>query len=219
MAYMAKYIAGAVVIVLIAMGGYYAWQEFGASLTSPPPPTPLPEEPSMSMYATSSFRVTYPSTYTVDDTYTYNAFQGKPIAGVKFVVPSSMATGTNLASDSGVSVEWLPRAQKCTGDIYLLENVKPQDMTMGSTTYSVATSSGAGAGNFYEEMVYAISGSKPCTAVRYLLHSGNIGNYPQEGEGAVREFDRPALIRAFDGIRDSLILGQEVALPDAMMQE
>jgi hypothetical protein len=39
-----------------------------------------------------------------------------------------------------------------------------------------------------------------CTAVRYLVHSTNIGNYEP---GAVREFDRPALIDLFDQIRRS----------------
>ena len=42
-------------------------------------------------------------------------------------------------------------------------------------------------------------------AVRYFIHSSNIGNYP---EGAVREFDRQALLNQFDQIRRSLILGQ-----------
>jgi hypothetical protein len=53
--------------------------------------------------------------------------------------------------------------------------------------------------------VYAVEGSAPCTAVRYFLHSTNIGNYP---EGAVREFDRAGLRAAFDAVRNSLILSR-----------
>ncbi|MBI2612398.1 hypothetical protein HYW59_01110 [Candidatus Kaiserbacteria bacterium] len=200
---MAKYFIGAIVILIIAITGYYAWQNFGAA----PAPSPTPEAPIMSTYATSTFSIAYPSTYALDDTYAYDQFEGKPIAGVKFSVPIAMIEGTNLSSDSGISVEWLPRAKKCTGDIYIPANVKALELTVGSTTYSVATTTGAAAGNIYEEQVFAVKGSSPCTAVRYLLHSGNIGNYPQEGEeGAVREFDRAALLREFDSIRDALVL-------------
>ncbi len=122
------------------------------------------------------------------------------------MIPISMTEGTNLSSDSYLSVEWLPRAKQCTGDIFIVPNVKPFEFTVGSTTYSVATSTGAAAGNIYEEQVFAIEGSKPCTAVRYFIHSSNIGNYPSEGEGAVQEFNRATLLREFDSIRDALVL-------------
>jgi hypothetical protein len=114
-----------------------------------------------------------------------------------------MATGTNLSADSGVSVESLPRARSCTGDIYIYENVKAQDVTVGGVVWSMASTSGAGAGNFYEETVYALKDSKPCLAVRYLIHSTNIGNYPP---GTVTEFNRAALLADYDKIRDSLRL-------------
>jgi len=202
---MAKYFIGAIIVILILISGYYTWQTFGTAA----PPSYSPEDtPSMNTYATSTFSITYPSTYAVDDTYAYDQFEGKPIAGLKFSVPLAMTEGTNLSSDSGVSVEWLPRAKNCTGDIYIPANAKAFELTVGTTTYSVATTSGAAAGNIYEEEVYAIKGSSPCTAVRYYIHSGNIMNYPQAGEGAVSEFDRAALTRAFDEIHSSLILNQ-----------
>lgn len=194
------------VVVILALGGYFVWQTLGTSLVRPP--TPTPEEPTASTYATTTFSVRYPSNYTVNDMYAYDQFEGKPIAGVKFVVPASITNGTNLSPDTGVSVESLPRAKNCTGDIYIVPNVKATSLVVGSTTYSVATTSGAAAGNIYEERVYAVAESSPCTAVRYFIHSGNIGNYPQEGEGAVREFDRSALLSTFDSIRDALVLDQ-----------
>ncbi len=67
--------------------------------------------------------------------------------------------------------------------------------------YSVATSSGAAAGNRYEEMIFAFPASSPCTAVRYYIHSTAVGNYP---EGSVREFDREALLAEFDAIRKTI---------------
>ena len=204
---MMKYIVGIVAVAFIAIVGYYVWVTFSAEAT-PPTETPI-EQPvnTTSTYATSTFSIQYPSNYTQNDLYTYDQFAGKPIAGVKFTIPMSMATGTNLSGfDTGVSVEWLPRAQKCVGDIFVVPNVKSTDLTVGSTTYSVATSGDAAAGNRYEETVYAIKDSKPCTAVRYFIHYGNIENYPQTGPGSVQEFDRNALLRAFDDIRNSLTL-------------
>lgn len=202
---MTKYVIGAIVIILIAISGYYAWQ---AVNTPSVPPSPTPEAATMDTYATSTFSIQYPSNFTVDESYTYDQFEGKPIEGVRFTIPASAAEGTNLSSDTYISVEWLPRAKNCTGDIYIPANVKAVELSMGTTTYSVATSSGAAAGNLYEEQVYAIKGSKPCTAVRYYIHSGNIMNYPQEGEGAVQEFDRADLLQKFDAMRNSLILQQ-----------
>jgi hypothetical protein len=71
--------------------------------------------------------------------------------------------------------------------------------TEGDVAYEVARGGGAGAGNLYDETIWMIPGYT-CTAVRYLVHSTNIGNYEP---GAVREFDRPALIDLFDQIRRS----------------
>ncbi len=201
---MVKYVIGVIVIILIAISGYYAWQ-YGVAV---PAPEPLPQEPAKSTYATSTFAITHPVSYSVDDTYAYEQFEGKPIRGVKFTIPASMTEGTNLSTDTYLSVEWLPRARNCTGDIYIPANVKAFELTAGTTTYSAATTTGAAAGNIYEEQVFAIKGSKPCTAVRYYIHSGDIMNYPQEGEDAVKEFDRDALIRVFDEIRNSLMLEQ-----------
>jgi hypothetical protein len=147
--------------------------------------------------------VTYPREFSANDSYMYEKFAKKPIHGVKITIPMTMATGTNLSADSGLSIEQLPRAKTCSGDIYLLANVKAQQMTEGSVSYSVATSSEGAAGNLYEEMVYAIASSSPCTAVRYFIHSTNLGNYPP---GSVSAFDRAALLRAFDEIRRSLVL-------------
>ncbi|KKW20060.1 MAG: hypothetical protein UY63_C0002G0019 [Parcubacteria group bacterium GW2011_GWA2_51_10] len=206
---MIKYVIGIVVVIVIVAGGYYVWRET-VRLAIPTQTVPTVTEPAMSTYATSTFSIKYPSAYTVNDSYAYDQFGSqKLIHGVKFTIPEEMATGTNLAVDTGISLESLPRARNCTGDIYLTANVRAEKITENGTDFSFATSSGAAAGNLYEEFVYALSTSSPCTAVRYFIHSGNIGNYPQAGEpGAVREFDREALIAEFDKIRLSLILNR-----------
>ncbi|OGG53038.1 hypothetical protein A3H16_02375 [Candidatus Kaiserbacteria bacterium RIFCSPLOWO2_12_FULL_53_8] len=201
---MSKYIVGVIVVIVVAAAAVFVWKTLPGTAS---PSTPTPSSPTAvatSTYATSTFSVVYPADYTVDDQYTYTQVNPKkPISGVKFTIPLTIATGTDLSSDSYVSVEWLPRAKNCTGDIYLADNVKPQTLTEGGVEYSVATSSGAGAGNRYEEQVYALAGSSPCTALRYFIHYAAIENFPA---GAVQEFDRAALISDFDKIRQSLVL-------------
>jgi len=201
---MGKYIVGAVIIILIIGGGYYllAGKKGGTGASGGGSVITVT---ATSTYATSTFSIVYPSDYSVDESYTYTQVNPKkPISGVKFTIPGEVATGTNLSADTYISVEWLPHAKKCTGDIYLAANVRPQTVAgANGVEYSVATSSDAAAGNIYDEAVYALSGSSPCRAVRYSIHSTEIGNYTP---GAVQPFDRSALLSAFDTIRQSLSL-------------
>ena len=198
-----KYIIASIIAVLVvALGTGLILR--GVRLL-PKPQEPVVQQPTTAVYSPSTFSVPYPLSFTVDSNYAYEGVPKKKIGGVKFTIPGAMATGTNLSTDTYISVESLPRAKNCTGDIYLYQNVKPVDMTIGSSTYSVATTTGAAAGNLYEEQVFALQGSVPCTAVRYYIHSGNIGNYPQ---GTVREFDKSTLLSVFDTIRNSLHFNQ-----------
>ena len=215
---MLKYLVGLVVIIIIAVGGYYVWEGFGGSGAPPTDTTEQVQQPTTSTYATTSFSVVYPSDFTSDDKYAYAGFPKKPIAGVKLTIPGAMAAGTNLSNDTYVSVETLPNAKKCTGDIYLVDDVNAHVETQGGVNYSIATSSDAGAGNFREEMVYALRESSPCVAIRYFIHSTNIGNYlpAQAGDpGTVREFDRAALLSSFDAIRASVRLAGDTATSTA----
>ena len=165
-------------------------------MANTPPPT--------STYATSTFTVAYPPDFMADPDYAYDQFgQDKLIHGVKFTIPGTMATGTTLAADSYVAVEQLPRARTCSADIYIKQDVRSMEIMDDGKQYSLATSSTAATGNTYEEMVYAIPNSSPCTAVRYVIHSTNIENYEP---GIVQEFDRAKLLEAFDAIRRSLQL-------------
>jgi hypothetical protein len=53
--------------------------------------------------------------------------------------------------------------------------------------------------------VYAIPGTKPCTAVRYFIHYSVFENYPP---GTVKAFDHAALVATFDAIRRTLRINQ-----------
>jgi len=185
---------------VLSVAGFYTWKVLGSRA----PAVPQVVVDTRSSYATSTYSVKYPSDFTLDMQYAYDRFGPKKlINGTRFIIPGTMATGTNLSGDTYLSVEQLPRAKRCTGDIYLQANVTARDITENGTEYSFASSTGAAAGNVYEEQVYALATSSPCTAVRYYIHSAAIENFPT---GMVREFDRGALLTEFDKIRQSLVL-------------
>lgn len=196
---------GIIVILIVAAGGYFAWMQF---FQEKPVETPEPQtqEPVVqdSMYASSTmkFSLKYPQGFTLEEPYAYTRVSPtKPISGVKFRAPLAMTQGTNLAADSGVSVEQLPRAQNCSGDIFLKANVRSQTQTSGALTFSVASSSETVGSDTYEETVFAVPGSSPCIAMRYFLHSTSAGT---STASTTRAFDRAAVIAEFDKIRQSM---------------
>ena len=153
--------------------------------------------------STYGFSIRLPSGYMTDAAYRFQEFgPGKDIPGVKFTIPLSMATGTNLSRDTYVSVEEVPNVRDCSASLFL-EKVKPHTEADNGTTYSVASAGGAGAGNRYGETVYAIPGTNPCIAVRYFIHSTVFENYPA---GTVKLFDKQAILDQFDAIRRTLTI-------------
>ncbi len=142
--------------------------------------------------------------YSADEKYRYQELgPGKDIAGIKFTIPSTMATGTNLSSNTYLSIEAIPDSPICTAALFIERGMTAYMIPEGNVTYSIASSTGAAAGNRYDETVYALPDTNPCFAVRYYVHYGDIGNYPK---GAVREFDYRALLAEFDTIRRTLVV-------------
>jgi hypothetical protein len=195
----------ALILVVIAVAWYTVKETTAPTLT--PPPTSSPQANNTYTNSTMGFSLDAPEikNYTVDEAYVYPLAPDKEIKGTKFTVTASMTTGTNLSSDTYMSVETLPSAKKCTADLFLDGTHEAEQVEEGGTTYSIAEASGVGAGNRYEETVYALVGTNPCMAVRYFVHYGVIQNYP---EGTIREFDKNALLFEFDMIRRSLRLAK-----------
>lgn len=148
------------------------------------------------------FSIGYPSDFIIDENHIYQALgPNKTINGVKFTIPTSVATGTNLSEDSYISVEEIPGISVCNASSFTLNDTKASTFTDAGVTYSFAKTSDAAAGNRYDETIYALSGSNPCIAVRYFIHYGVFQNYP---EGSIKEFDENALTSQFDTIRRTL---------------
>jgi membrane-bound inhibitor of C-type lysozyme len=109
---------------------------------------------------TVGFSIRYPADYSINTNYQYQELgPGKEINGVKFTIPASIATGTNLSSDSGISVEFIPATQNCSANLFLYDGPTAQTTTDNDTEYSYALFIGAAAGNRYEEDVWALPGT------------------------------------------------------------
>ncbi|WP_455381270.1 MliC family protein [Salinispira pacifica] len=152
------------------------------------------------------FSLRYPDGWRVDRIYRYSGLgPGRTIKGVSFSVPPSLTTGTNLAPDTRLSVELLPDAVGDSASRFLPAGATATSVTGDGTTYSVARLADAGAGNRYEETVYALPGTRPLLAVRYFIHYSVFENYPK---GSVVRFDRQTLLATFDRIRRTLTVDE-----------
>ncbi|MEK7530827.1 MAG: hypothetical protein AAB573_03080 [Patescibacteria group bacterium] len=194
--------------ILIALGvigiGYYFFF---------PQPTTPEEEPQVAGAASIStegwiiyndtahgFTILYPPDFVLDTEYSYTGLGSeKEIRGVSFSVPAAYTEGTNLSTDSKLSVEWANGAD-CTAASFIDGGYIAPTPENSVYPFDVQTSTGAAAGNRYEETVFALPS---CHAIRYLIHYGALENY---GPGTTRAFDRQKLLDTLDAMRRSLVL-------------
>ncbi len=199
-----KIALGIIVILVLALG---VWLSLSLEMVPPSgAPAPIVEVlVGQVAYETPQLSIQYPQGYTLDSAYTYTgAGPERTISGAKFTVDPAIASGTNLSLDSYVSVEPLSGAiNSCSAEIYLSDAHSAGFVDEGGHRYSIATSSGAAAGNRYEETVFATPVDGGCVAVRYFIHYGVLENYPED---TVQAFDRQALLNQFDSIRKTLVL-------------
>ena len=201
------------VIAGFAIGDYFADKTEVAKQPAVTPAVPVPVMPVDDASTTPTvsyanpkmkFSLQVPTGYTTDASYKYQELgPGKSIAGVKFTIDPAMAAGTNLSPDSYVSVEEIPHLASCSAAAFLDQGATIQSVGEHGYNYSVGVLNGAGAGNRYDETVYAVVGSSPCIAMRYYIHYSAFENYPA---GAVTQFKEDDLISDFDQIRKTLTI-------------
>ena len=152
------------------------------------------------------FSIAYPAKWHVDRAYVYpTPIDDARIAGVAFFIPPELAAHTNLSAGSYLSVESVPAAPSCQPSAFLVSIDTRREEDRGSLHWSVATAGDAGAGNIYDETLFALKGSRPCLAIRYFIHSTNFSNY---SPGTIKQFDRVGLTKLFDRIRSTFALTQ-----------
>lgn len=182
---------------------------FGCVLVSPD--TNQVSLPSSYVDAGATFSIRLPnlgnasSSFTVNPTYIKELDPTHIIPGDKFIIPANMASGTNLSNDTYLSIEHMASTSRCNAKDFMYpdEEIVVSTTTDTGINYSFARTSGAAALNRYEELVYVLSDSIPCTAIRYFLHYSEINSYPPD---TVSEFDRNKVLSIFDAIRHSLVL-------------
>lgn len=158
-------------------------------------------EPTTGMYVSESlgFSVGYPDGFSTADS--------ENLPGVTFTAPLSLTAGTNLSEDTSFSVEVLEGATSCTASMFF-DAPGVESRTAGDSdgrSWSYAESSDAGAGNRYDEKVYATGSGTRCYGLRSFVHSTNVGNYEP---GTVEEFDAAGLDEMFAAFRASFRTSQ-----------
>ncbi len=188
-------IAIALFIGLLAAGYYFSKKD---------KPEPAQTTSNLEAYSNPNLGISlaHPKGYTINEMYTYEGMgPGKTIRGISLTIPSSYTQGKNLSADTRISIERLPASADCSASEFLATAAGTTVVVENNTRYSIAEVSDAAAGNRYYEKVYALSKGEPCVAVRYFIHSTNIGNYEP---GTVTEFDMDMIKKEFDAIRYSL---------------
>lgn len=194
-----KILALALVGGLAISGGVLADTTLNTSM-----PAPIAPLSGMILYhdAKMHFAIAHPPRWAVVPNYADDTLGHKrSIPGVAFIVAPVRAKGTNLAPDTSLAV--LSSSGACDASRFLNSPRDVKTLTEAGRTYSVASSSDAGAGNRVEETVYALQGTSPCLAVRYFIHYSAIENYPP---GTVKAFDRDALMKTMGRMRRSLAI-------------
>lgn len=199
-------IISVVVILIIVIGAVYLLPKKVPSQDSTEVKPDTSDLTQIYQNSVEGLSLRYPLGFTVDEDYSYqNLGPGKEISGVKFTIPKEMTTGTNLSTDSYISVESIDENLECSAVSFALDSALVKEKIDNGKTYSYAETSDAAAGNRYDEYVYAIPGTNPCIAIRYFIHYGNIANYDP---GTIKEFDKVELLKKFDSIRRTLVLNQ-----------
>ena len=189
-----------VIIIVIGVVGYFVYSTqievpvvVGPTATSTATadlPQIIPDIPSVK-YTDSryNFSIYYPSTATVRATGFdgYLPLTQTPV--VAFTLNPDMFQGTNLA-EAGVYVGATSTSTVVTNCTKPIENAGETEatssMSINGTTFSEFDSTGAGAGNIYQEKAFRTVIDGSCLEFVELLHSGNIDNYPA---GKVTAFD------------------------------
>jgi hypothetical protein len=188
-------------VLLFVLANIFGWS-LGREQRPAVKPLPTPTITQWPVYTSSQlgFTIRHPSSFSVNPDYIYAAMgPGRDVSGASFNIDPTLALGTNLSTDSYVSVERLVTSTACSPALFMDSAQSTSTLEEGGVTYQVAHGGGAGAGNYYDETVYVLPGA-PCMAIRYFIHSTSIGNYEP---GTIREFDRGSLVDLFDQIRRS----------------
>jgi hypothetical protein len=139
--------------------------------------------------AAGGFSIAYPLDFDTQDNYSATPsadwrLDANGASGVKYftlTVPRAFEPQTNFADATltvGASGNNTSVTQCLTPDVSGGPVTATSSVTINDINFTVFTSTGAGAGNYYETTSYRTLHAGKCYAVEYTVHSGQIANYP-----------------------------------------
>jgi hypothetical protein len=135
------------------------------------------------------FSIAYPLDFDTQDNYLATSstdwrLDANGVSGIKYftlTVPRAFEPQTNFADATltvGASGNNTAAAQCLALDASGGPATATSSITINGINFIVFTSTGAGAGNYYETTSYRTLHAGKCYAVEYTVHSGQIANYP-----------------------------------------
>lgn len=188
-----KYFSLLIVAPLILLGNSCNKQ------TYPPPVTNPPVEDQTYKNQTYGFEFKYPKNFSFV-TASYADLQDKI---VQIQTDRNEYPKTNFGDAAfSVSASYAKSLKDCLA-LPQIESVNDffATTTINGKTFYFATSTGAGAGNFYESRSYrSLVGGYTCIELKNTIHTTNIGNYDP---GTVSEVNKEPIWKSLESITNS----------------
>ncbi len=150
----------------------------------------------------AGFAIAYPIDFSYQDNYsaipsTDWRVDSNGIQGTTFftlTIPSAFEPQTNFA-DAKLTVG---SSRNATAVSQCLTTGATSSIMINGTAFTVFSSNGAGAGNYYQTTSYRAIHGGACWAVEYTIHSSQIANYPSSYN--LHPFDQGAVTAVLDRI-------------------
>ncbi|HVX90579.1 MAG TPA: hypothetical protein VHC20_02995 [Candidatus Paceibacterota bacterium] len=215
-----------ILLVVVAGGFFFLGSQFGGgaasvvSTTTDTGPTdgtgttgsgPVTGSGNWQVFENALLSIRYPDVFVVNPVATGDEWRSgaNGDAGTldfRATLPKSFAPGTNF-SDAKLTVGHSANATTVADCMKPDPSGGPASSlttrVINGTTFTVFTSSDAGAGNLYDTTSYRTVHQNTCIAVEYTIHYTQIANYPP---GAVTEFDEAAVKAELDAVVDTATL-------------
>ncbi len=155
------------------------------------------------------FSIQYLKGSVVTEDYSDALIPGSQITGVKFDIPDAYTHGPRLAAAS-LTVEHAASGASCSALTFLPLATTTSVVKERGVSYEVASLSFGDPRNRFENKVFVLSGSQPCTALLYTMQLKNAGA-PEPAAARSQNpfsFNKTTVYDLFDTMRRSLVLKQ-----------
>lgn len=209
---------GLLVALVLIVAGIFAYSYFRTKSNDTIPTDTLSDVTATDRtpYNNTIYRVafSYPNTMSVASEESIKSFgwNSQESAGsriVAVVLPRSYASSTNF-SDATVAVGINPALKsKLQCEKYTEGSSSRSVVTMGGATWHKESMSDAGAGNYYDSVIYKTLRPEGCIALETIVHSTNIDNYsPDQG---ITQFNRHDIDNVINSVVSSFRFTDSVA--------